>query len=379
MRCDGTDRILHKRETASMGLFVPEKREKLLMNQSTPCAQTTGNALHMPSYPLSILIGCAAIDEIDAFQNLPDGFWRVLTRLVKKISVATPYQSIFARRETLARESGKSLETVGRALRWLEDEGFITREQKARRGLRGSEGHIHPTLKLIEALGIGQRRSAQISANQGNAVDDPDGMLSTAPSVENDGSISAKQVHSLLKKEQSGEPRASAVQKNQPAAQRRNVIIDGKIIPAELAWMASEKGLRVTAILKLMQLARKTKHRLSAIVAVCWEALKPLRGKALFAYLCKLIAQDKDWTFLRDRNDKSGAEQMKQRQEIDLVERKGFEWHGNRYVSKDRQRIWTVEENGRLRLEHGREVRYGRMDLTFVDCVMNGELRRLAA
>lgn len=82
-----------------------------------------------------------------------------MLRLVKKINLVKPGSPIFARRETLAREAGKSVETVGRALRWLENAGLIQREQEeARPGLRGSEAHIYPTDRLIQALGIGERR-----------------------------------------------------------------------------------------------------------------------------------------------------------------------------------------------------------------------------
>ncbi|CAG0961906.1 hypothetical protein RHDC4_00742 [Rhodocyclaceae bacterium] len=349
------------------------------MNHLTLNAETAGAAAQMPAYPLSILIGCAALDEIDAFFDLPDGYWRVLARLVKKISVATPSQAIFARRETLARESGKSVETVGRALRWLEDHEFITREQKARAGLRGSEARIHPTKKLIDALGIGQRRNATRTYTPEAplpAANDPTPELSTPSAVKNDGSISAKQVHSLLKKEQSDEPRASAGQKTKPAPSK-SVVIDGKVIPADLGWMVKDRGMRVTGILKLMRLARNAKHRLSDIVALSWEALKPLRGNALFAYLCKLIMQDKDWTWLRKRNDKDAEDETKRQQDAELIARKVIEWQGHRYVSRDQQRIWIVESSGMIVLHGANASR--RMDRAFVDAVMEGNLRRMAA
>src|ERR1017187_6317305 len=110
----------------------------------------------MPSYPMTILRGCASVDEVEAFKDLPDGFIRVVMRLIKKIDVSIPQKAIFAQRATLARESGKSCETVNRALLWLEEHGLINRNQIARKYLRGSESPIIPTTKMIEALGFGK-------------------------------------------------------------------------------------------------------------------------------------------------------------------------------------------------------------------------------
>ena len=336
---------------------------------------------HMPAYPLSILIGCAALDEVDAFNDLPDGFWRVVTRLVKKISVTTPFQAIFARRDTLARESGKSVETVGRALRWLEDEGFITRQQKARRGLRGSEAHLHPTPKLITALGFGQKTAKPklLTPTEQNKtpidVQEPNVSttnLSTGNSIESavktDASVSALQVHSLLTKKQSEEN----------VSKRQTAIIEGKVIPIDLVWMSSEKGLPATGILRLMKLASLAGQRLSDIVAVCKPALVSLGGKALFAYVRKLIGQDKDYSgILRKLTDDQVVIHQNQ-QDAALVEIKKREWCGQRYISRDQQRIWIVTNSGFIRRDDGQKNEAIIMDKRFVEAVMSGDLRRLA-
>jgi len=347
----------------------------------------------MPAYPLSILIGCAALDEVDAFNGLPDGYWRVVTRLVKKISVATPFKAIFARRDTLANESGKSIETVGRALRWLEDEGLITRQQKARPGLRGSEAHLHPTPKLISALGIGQKSATANPSSPTKPSDPPpadtqdtnenDPELSTEPATEsavrNDGSVSALQVHSLLTKKQSDEARASTSTKTKTASQRQMTVIDGKVIPNDLVWMTRERGLPATGILRLMKLASKAGKRLSDIVTLCKAALASLRGKALFAYVRALIKQDKDYAYILRKTTDSEAAKHQRQQDDSLIALKAREWSGQRYITRDQQRIWLVADSGFILRVDGRESASRRMDIAFVDAVMNGELRRLAA
>ena len=103
-------------------------------------------------YPSGISRAVSAIDEIPAFKALPDGFLRVIVRIVKKINLRSPSNPIVASRNTLAVESGKSVETVHRAIRWLEELGLIERAQKARAGLRGSSSPLMPTHKLLEAL-----------------------------------------------------------------------------------------------------------------------------------------------------------------------------------------------------------------------------------
>lgn len=352
------------------------------MNTKNVDAAMADVSSRMPSYPLSILIGCAALDEVDAFHNLPDGFWRVVTRLVKKISVATPFQAIFARRDTLAKESGKSVETVGRALRWLEEEGFITRQQKARRCLRGSESHLHPTPKLIGALGIGQkRRTTAQTAPQCiaappqvvNVVNKDLTDLSTEPAVKIDGSVSALQVHSLLKKKQSDETRASTSSTPKP---RQTTIVDGKVIPNDLVWMSKDRGLPATGILRLMKLASQAGQRLSDIVGLCRAALAALNGKALFAYVRKLIGQDKDYSAMLRKATDDTAKEHQRRQDAELINRKTCEWRGQRYISKDQQKTWFVGDSGFV-IQHD-DGRARRMDRAFVDAVMNGNLRRVA-
>ena len=103
-------------------------------------------------YPSLISRACAALDESPVFKDVPDGYLRVILRIVKKINLKRLNSPILASRATLAEESGKSVETVHRVVRWLEERGLVEREQRARQALRGSSSPLVPTQQLLDAL-----------------------------------------------------------------------------------------------------------------------------------------------------------------------------------------------------------------------------------
>lgn len=103
-------------------------------------------------YPSLIHRACSILDEWDILKKQPDGFFRVILRIIKKINLKRPHAAVFAKRATLAIESGQSVQTVNRAIKWLEAEGFITRTKKAHPGLRGSSSPLVPTTKFLALL-----------------------------------------------------------------------------------------------------------------------------------------------------------------------------------------------------------------------------------
>lgn len=305
-----------------------------------------------PNYPLGILKGCAALDESAVFRELPDGFIRVVLRLVKKINLVKPGSPIFARRETLAREAGKSVETVGRALRWLENAGLIQREQKARPGLRGSEAHIYPTDRLIQALGIGEKARSHVK---------PDGSISAVPREQS------------FQRQSPGGPLAEPKLSTPQAAAPAMVRLQGKAIPRDLVWMATDGGLNATGVLRLMRLAKESGKRLSDLVAVARANLTKLAGKSLFAYVRSLLKQDKDFGYLNKQSNDQAEKGARQKRDSELVARKSLEWHGRRFKAKD-GRIIAIESGGCFRQFEGKTERVGRVDIALVEAIMDGKL-----
>lgn len=324
-----------------------------------------GVGVSLPAYPISVLRGCASIDEVDAFKDLPDGYIRVVMRLVKKIDVITPEKAIFARRDTLAKEAGKSCETVGRALRWLEDNGFINRFQVTRKFLKGSDSHIHPTRKMIEALGFGQRNT------KASAAKEP----SKSPQVSSDGSLSAVQIQNINIHKQSTEPVDNSPSSEPPVTQKLTVKIQGKSLPADLAWMVKDGKLQAIAVLRLMVLAKQTGKLLSDVVAVAHEYLVKLKGNALFGYVRTLIQQDKDFKYIRQQQAIATGKEKETQFEKDLIARKAQEWVGRRFTDVRGGQTYLVEKDGWLALVNGTKFLGSRIfDKHFVHAVEDGRI-----
>lgn len=330
----------------------------------------------VPSYPMSILRGCASIDEVDAFKELPDGFIRVVMRLIKKIDVTSPEKAIFARRETLAREAGKSCETVGRALRWLEDQGFIYRKQVTRKFLRGSDSHIHPTRKMIEALGFGHQKTKPAPVNK---IDKRQEFNKGAPAVNSEGSLSAFQNLNINIHKQSGKPGETVDKlstKPKPTQPRKGVVkIQGKSLPEDLAWLVNKGRLKATAVLKLMKLARNSGKLLSDVVIVTQQYLQALQGHELFAYVRSLIQQNKDYQYIAKQMQNTATAESLKTQEQELVTRKSYEWAGRKLKNPLTDRHYLVDKNGFVyAFEKNKEIGSLQINLKFINDVQEGRL-----
>jgi hypothetical protein len=301
--------------------------------------------MNTAAYPSLIAQACSAIDESLLFKDLPDGYIRVVVRIIKKINISRLNAPIFASRTTLATESGKSVETVGRVVKWLEDRGLVQRDQKAMPGLRGSRSPLIPTQKLLEALLLTGRDPA-VSNNKGRT---------NSPAVCPDVSVSFNQ---------------SNPSENNP---RRGqfLTIDKVKIPSDLAWMIHKNGLRATAVLLLMKQAKQANKRLSDIVAATIDYLTPLRSNQLFAYVKALIGKDRDFA----QQAKSENDSRQKQADRERLERKADELRGRRFHSRDGSTLVIVEANGIIReVAQGKSACY-RFSQRFLDAIDSGSLR----
>lgn len=253
-------------------------------------------------YPSGISRAVSSIDEIPALKELPDGFLRVVVRIVKKINLRFPSKAIVASRGTLAEESGKSVETVHRAIRWLEEHGLIDRDQKARAGLRGSSSPLVPTQKLLEALLLTPEAEARIK-------------------------------------------KAKHVAPASPAPTGDFVRVGGLTLPADLAWIAQRGGLPASAVLLLMRMAKAAKQRLSDVVSATQQYLEKLHGRSLFSYLRKLLAKGQDFS------QKAGdlQTQHKEEQLQQHLSHKAQDMVGQKFENRDRSIQIEVDASGMLR------------------------------
>lgn len=302
-------------------------------------------------YPSAIARACSTLDESPVFATLPDGYLRVVARIVKKINLGHLSSPVVASRKTLAKESGKSVETVGRVIAWLEAKGLIQRQQKARVGLRGSSSPIVPTKSLLDALLLTQDSLASVQAEKKEKILSPD---EASSGVKADGSISGVPKQSFREQPRNG----------------MFVKIDGKAIPADLVWLVRQQGLKTSGVLALMKLATMAKQRLSDVVSATRQYLTSLRGGALFAYIRALLGKDKDYTFIVRAEARAGAEDQAKRR----IDEKRIALLGRQYQTRDGSMIVVVEPGGVLaQIANGRRACCP-MNQQFLDAIDEGRL-----
>ncbi len=280
-------------------------------------------------YPAGISRAISSIDEIPVFRELPDGYLRIVVRIIKKIDLRNPKKAIVASRATLAEESGKSVETVHRCIRWLEENGLIERTQKAYSGLRGSSSPLIPTQGFLDALLLSADARAMVEKAK--------------VSKQEDASKTDKQAFQRIK---------------------------GLAIPADLAWLAREGALPPSGVLKLMKLAKSAKQRLSDIVTATKGYLQALSGKALYCYLRKLVTKGQDFSVRASEQSKQEHEDKRN----ELLDRKAQELLGRIFKTRDGNVTVKVVEDGFLQETQGGVTTMRKLTERFLDAVAEGRL-----
>ena len=300
---------------------------------------------HTVVYPSLISRACAALDESPAFKDVPDGYLRVILRIVKKINLKRLDSPILASRAKLAEESGKSIETVHRVIRWLEERGLVEREQRARPELRGSSSPLVPTKRLLDALLLSEETRAAVNeSHPAKGAKTAGGEMATAANN-------------------------SSVRSAGPGGEFERV---GKVrLPRDLAWLVKDKGMNCSGVLHLMKLAGQAKQRLSTVVAATRKYLKGLEGRELYAYLRALLGKGKDFGYRASEESRTSAEV----EEREYLKQKAHALAGRSFQNRDQSLIVTVDESGMLI-----EVRNGQRAArhfckAFVEAIEAGRLR----
>lgn len=296
-------------------------------------------------YPSLISRACAALDESQAFKDVPDGYLRVILRIVKKINLKRLDSPIVASRAKLAEESGKSVETVHRVVRWLEERGLVEREQRARPELRGSSSPLVPTKRLLDALLLSEEARASV-----------------------------KEVHQAKgAKAPLREPEIVANRDGtQPKIQKSAFERVGNVrLPSDLVWLVKEQGMNCSGVLHLMKLASDAKQRLSTVVAATRKYLQVLQGRELYAYIRGLLSKGKDFGYRATEESRNSAE-LEQRE---YLKQKAQALAGRTFQNRDLSLLVKVDDSGFLI-----EVRNGQRAMrpfckSFVDAIETGRLR----
>lgn len=265
------------------------------------------------NFPYVITRACTALPHTPAFRTLPDGFLRVVLRIVQKINIKSPFAGIFASRATIAEESGKSTDTVHRAVKWLEDNGFIERERKAFFGNRGSTSLITPTHNFLHALNI-------VNAEGKTGATD------SSPSPGAGGSKEGAKPPACIPTARPNEKRTSFVK------------ICGVSVPGDLAWLC-EKGVSAYGVLALMRSASNVQQRLSDVMTTARRYVEDLSGREIFAYVKKLLACGRDFSQVA----KESEEIQKTAEISEFLSNKLRDMEGRRYFARKGNRLFEVD------------------------------------
>ncbi|WP_258234685.1 helix-turn-helix transcriptional regulator [Cupriavidus pinatubonensis] len=237
-----------------------------------------------------------------------------------------PTALAFLKKATIAEYLAISEATVYRALGTLERAGLIERERQQRtRANLQVVGRIAFTGKLLQHIGMASR---QLSATMHHEI---------AP-VESGLSGSLARVSGV------NNPKQSSTKKHPGSGSF--VRINKQAVPVDLAPLVQHQELKASGLFLLMRLARKGGHRLSDIVSVAGHALRPLRGRELFAYLKSLLERPIDFGHVarvqkaREEGERAATARaaLEQQQIAQLVER-----YRGRQVSAPCGRIYEVD------------------------------------
>lgn len=297
------------------------------------------------TYPTPITRACSLIDECAEFRSLPDGYIRILFRLIKKIDISNPAKPISATRATLAEETGKSVESIQRCLKWLEDFAFIRRIQRANDGLRGSHSPIIPTPLLLKLLGFNDTKFVK------------------RPAFKSDRSTSSSTTY------QSNERHSSQVR---PGVTK----IGNHSVPADLAWLITDKNLKPSALFMLMSAARKANKILSDVVRFAKNYLTPLSDRSVVAYLLKLISTDKDYRTINAASDAATSNALQKERQALEVATKARDLASRSFTNSSGTARYEVDPSGNGFIKVIREGRsaYMRMDISFIEAIRERKL-----
>lgn len=296
------------------------------------------------NYPYLITRACTALPYTQEFQKLPDGFLRIVLKIVQKIDLKLPFKAIFATRATLAAESGKSIDIVHRAVKWMADNQFLERERKAHRGNRGSSSPLVPTMKLLQCLSL---------------VDSEGKPLGEAQSA------------TPVQQARAGEGcKAVDADAWQGRAGRHQFVRIGPVtLPKDLSWLC-QQGVSAFGVLSLMKKARLAGQRLSDVLLAARQYLEGLSSREVYAYLSKLIHTGRDFAGIAE----SSRDEQKNEEISQSLKNKLEEMEGRSFISRKHQRIYKVMNGALYELRDNVSWTVHLINQAFIDAIHEGRL-----
>ena len=266
------------------------------------------------------------VNDPSILQELNPNLRWALSVLLRRVSAMNGKDIFWVKRENFAKLLGASEATVYRILGALESAGLVQRVAQ-KRSVEGefTVGELKLSDGLCELLGLtretrdektfySRRESSRLSSMK-------DGLYNNQENTQ----FSSK-------KQSLAEPSKTSIEKRK--------------IPGDLAVLL-EQGLTYPQIYKLMGVAGKQGKRLSDVVAVCKAQLQKLFRNDLFAYLRKLIGVEKDFAYVREREEISNNEKQAAKLERDGLVQLHSESEG-KWFAQGNETLFSAEPNGLL-------------------------------
>lgn len=215
---------------------------------------------------------------------------QVLACLIRNgVKQQDPADWIFMKKATIAQRLRLSEATVYRCLAALEGAGLIEREEQRQSACNlKALGRIRLSVQAIWNLGLA---STQTSRE----------MVATARTIDLQDRGPTRRLPNLAPVRDVNLPPQQSSSKKQSPGASPFIRVLGKAVPSELAWLVTQNGLALTGLFALMKRAKAVGHRLSSVIAVVSDALIPLKGRELFAYIQALLSKTVDYTFVAEQ------------------------------------------------------------------------------
>jgi DNA-binding transcriptional ArsR family regulator len=281
-----------------------------------------------------------AIDNAMHLAGLPKSVRPTLAEISRYVSQSSPFDTVFAKKESIASRTGASVETVYRHLKILRAEGLIEVLQQERKSRNGRFGisRIRLTRAAAELLGFVEVEqealpafppaAADMSAPQENVKA---GIVHSAPTVKMTAG------HTLTK---------PTISKPQLPVRTQNGL------PQDLAWLTGN-GLSRAGVFCLMGLATAKNKRLSDIVTVAYDRIRSLKGSGLFAYLAALCKGPTDFSVAaaNERECRRKAEEGRALARKAEIFRQRF--RNTCLTNRSQTRLYAIDETARFAQIHG--------------------------
>lgn len=399
------------RNGVGAGSVVSKKANRALLNRRRADVAVPGRYRNRPS-PVRVAIYRVWERSADL------GFTRATTRVLQAIiaagvSVDKPFGFVFAKKATLAGLADCSEVTVYRAMKQLETDGWIQREDQERLddGMLDI-GHIKITEKLAVLIGFVESVTSTLTVignscreqgeecvdlypedfgGQGNQVEEVlapmqdhcqrgSGGQPTQSQVEHSEQMKGGMIDGpIYRGERKVYPKASV---NYQSTRRQFVRMDGRTVAQELVWLITEGRLTYGQLFKLQLLAKQVPgQELSDFVAYRSERLKQLTtANDCYRYLKKFIDDGIDARYLCAQRAKTQhrSKRATQRKKVeDAVSLWARSFDGRTLVSKKTGKSYLIHaQSGTLEIIQGgvpSNVSM-RIERSFMRAVQVGEL-----